>query len=293
MERLHRLSVATGRSYRGPIRIRKAGKKDRIVWSAASELRDVQQRILDRIIKRAHFPEYLRGGLSGRSYQGNARHHTHARILFGQDVSSFYDSISASRVAAIFQHVFHFPLDVAELLAALCCRNGQLVQGGVASTHLANLSLFRTEPNLENVLAASGIEYTRYIDDLHASTPHRLRPSQVTNVVRDMRGALEREGLLPKRSKQFVATASHPMRVHGLNVNGSVSSPAERRRQLRNEVFLLEKWAAMETWNSSLEQCYLRLCSRVGALAMTNAGDARRLKARLNGISRERLKNWL
>jgi hypothetical protein len=289
IERLYRLSVNTQRFYRGPIRLKKTGKKDRIVWAAIPELRDLHQRILDRIIKVAHFPGYLQGGLTGRSYLGNARYHTHAKILFGQDVSAFYDSISATRVAAIFKHVFHFPLIVAETLAALCCRNGQLVQGGVASTHLANLSLFRTEPGLEDAMAANGIKYTRLIDDLHASTPHRLTPTRVTEVVRELRGALEREGFMPKRSKQFVATAGDVMRVHGLNVNGIVSSPADRRRKLRNEVFLLERWAAMECWNAPLERCYLRICSRVGSLAQTNSGDARRLKVRLNGLCRYRL----
>jgi hypothetical protein len=138
-------------------------------------------------------------------------------------------------------------------------------------------------------LAGNGVRYTRFVDDLHASAPHRLTHAQITDVVREMRGALEREGFAPKRAKQFVATARDVMRVHGLNVNGIVSSPTERRRRLRNEVFLLERWAAMECWNTPLERCYLRLCSTVGALAQTNAGDARRLKMRLNGLSKYRL----
>jgi hypothetical protein len=289
IERLRRFSGENRRFYCGPIMLKRTGKKDRIVWAAIPELRDLQQRVLDRILKRGHFPDYLQGGLTGRGYQGNARRHTSAKILFGQDVSAFYDAISATRVTAIFLHVFHFPLVVAELLASLCCRNRQLVQGGVASTHLANLSLFRTEPSLEAVLAGNGVRYTRFVDDLHASAPHRLTHAQITDVVREMRGALEREGFAPKRAKQFVATARDVMRVHGLNVNGIVSSPTERRRRLRNEVFLLERWAAMECWNTPLERCYLRLCSTVGALAQTNAGDARRLKMRLNGLSKYRL----
>jgi hypothetical protein len=289
IERLHRFSGDNRRFYRGPILLKRPRKKDRVVWAAIPELRDLHQRILDRIIKRAHFPEYLQGGLTGRGYQENAGRHTNAKILFGQDISTFYDCISASRVTAVFQHVFRFPLPVATLLAALCCRNHQLVQGGVASTHLANLSLFRSEVGLEAVLAGNNIQYTRFVDDLHASTPHRLTPTQKTAVVREMRGALEREGFLPNRRKQFVATAGDVMRVHGLNVNGMISSPMERRWQLRNEVFLLERWAAIEAWNSPLEQCYLRLCSRVGALVRTNAGDARRLKIRLNHLSRYRL----
>jgi Reverse transcriptase (RNA-dependent DNA polymerase) len=285
-ERLRRLSVDTSRFYRGPITLKRAGRKDRIVWAAVPELRDVQQRISDRIIKRANFPEYLQGGLKGRSYQGNAHHHAGSKILFGQDVTSFYDSISTSRVESIFVYVFCFPPIVATLLANLCCRDDKLVQGSVASTHLANLSLFDAEPRLEAELRILGLRYTRYLDDLHSSSSHRLPASRVTQVVSAMRSSLERQGLAPKRSKQFVATAGNVMRVHGLNVNGIVSSPSRRRQKIRNEVFLLERWAGMESWNSPLERCYLRLCSQVGSLAPTNPGEARRLKSRLSEVSK-------
>jgi hypothetical protein len=265
------------------------GRKDREVYAALPDLRDLQQRILDRIIKHATFPDYLYGGIRGRSYISNAQYHANSTILFGQDVSSFFPSISVMRIESIFAHVFRFPRVVAALLARLCCRAGELAQGGVASTHLANLALYTHEPELEAKLRARGLRYSRFVDDLHVSASRRLRPPEVTEVVRAMRHSLERQGFTPKRKKQFVTTSGSVMRVHALNVNVSVSSPARRRQKIRNEVFLLEKWTVMQSWDSAMERCYLSLCSKVGHLAQLNAGDARRLKSRLNGVAAFRL----
>jgi Reverse transcriptase (RNA-dependent DNA polymerase) len=284
-ERLLRVSSQTTKRYRGPILVKKPGRKERVTWAALPDLRGIQQRVLDRIIKRAWFPSYLHGGLAGRSYIGNARFHARSKILFGQDIDSFYPSISAVKIEAIFVHVFHFPRDVAALLAAICCRNDELVQGGVASTHLANLALYKYEPILEARLRAHGLRYSRFVDDVHVSSSRRLARNQLTSVMSAMRSSLERAGFVPKRKKQFVVSADGAMRVHGLNVNETVSSPAKRRQQLRNEVFLLERWTAMQAWDRAIERCYLSLCSRIGHLAQMNSGEARRLKNRLNRVS--------
>jgi hypothetical protein len=284
-ERVLKVSSQQDKQYRGPILVKKAGRSDRETWAALPDLRSIQQRILDRIIKRVHFPEYLHGGLAGRSYIGNARLHSRAKILFGQDISAFYPSISLSKIEAIFVHVFRFPREVSALLAILCCRNGELVQGGVASTHLANLALYKHEPALEAKLRANGLRYTRFVDDVHVSSSRRVVGKKRTEVMSAMRSSLELAGFAPKRKKQFVVTGVGAMKIHGLHVNGTVSMPSKRRQQLRNEVFLLEKWTAMQPWNASMERCYLSLCSRIGHLVQMNAGEARRLKIRLDQVS--------
>jgi hypothetical protein len=71
--RLRRTAKRADRLYDGPIVIRRLGRGPRTVYSALPQLRDIQQRILDRILKRVRYPTYLLGGLSGRSYIDNAR----------------------------------------------------------------------------------------------------------------------------------------------------------------------------------------------------------------------------
>jgi hypothetical protein len=282
--KLVRTAAGADRLYRGPIFIRKAGRKPRPVFAALPMLRDIQQRILDRILRRADLPSYLMGGIPGRSYVGNANFHARAKVLCGQDVDSFYPSITTQRIQFIFRDVFHFPPDVAQLLAKLCTRRGVLVQGGVASTDLANLALYRTEPALDRWAERSGLRYSRFVDDVHVSSTRWLPPLVLTRVLRTMRGMLERDGFQPKRAKQFVASAAHAMRVHGLNVNAAASTPRQRRRHLRTEVFLLERWVDMQPWDGRVEQVFRRLSARVGQLKQLNPGDARRLQGRLRAL---------
>ena len=288
--RLTRVICCVDRLYLRRIWIRKPGRKPRPVFPASPELRDIQQRILDRVLKRVRPPPYLMGGIVGRSYVGNARRHAHATVLFGQDVEDFFPSISAQRVQFIFQDVLQFPPPVAQTLARLSTRKGQLVQGGVASTHIANLALYRTEPEFAERASKEGLRYTRFVDDVHVSSRHWIPPSVKTRLMGRMRSMLERQGYRPKRSKQFVAAQNGPMQVHRLNVNSSASSPRQCRQRLRNEVFLLERWADMEPWDSRLERAYLRVSARVGQLKQLNSGEWRRLRGRLKALESRRLR---
>src|SRR5690349_11736913 len=77
--RLRHTAKRADQLYEGPIVVCKPGRNPRIVYSASPQLRDIQQRILDRILKRVRYPDYLMGGLSGRSYIDNARRHTRSR----------------------------------------------------------------------------------------------------------------------------------------------------------------------------------------------------------------------
>ena len=72
---------------------------------------------------------------------------------------------------------------VAILLAKLCTRRGSLAQGAITSTYLANLALYREEPELYRKLSAIGASYTRFVDDMHASVRRRLEPATLTRVV--------------------------------------------------------------------------------------------------------------
>jgi len=143
---LIRIAEIRNRLYSPPKPIQKPGKKVRYVFSARHRLRHVQQRILDRLLRHVGLPDYLMGGVKGRNYQTSAAQHSRQTVLIGQDVDAFYPSISEAHVRFIFQDVLHCPPDVASLLAKLCTKEGCLVQGGVASTHIANLALYRTEP---------------------------------------------------------------------------------------------------------------------------------------------------
>jgi hypothetical protein len=282
---LEAIASTANRRYRGPIKIPKASGGHREIFDAHPTLKNLQRRILDRILRRATLPAYLLGGVKGHSYIENAARHAGSKVILGEDIDSFYPSVTVSKVRLVFQHVFRFPPVVAEMLARLCTRNGVLVQGAVTSTDLANLVLYRTEPALEAAAQNRGLRYSRFVDDMHISSERAIPAEEVQQLLTSMRSVLEREGFKPKRKKQFVATAANVMRVHGLNVNSTPSAPRQVRRRLRTEFYLFEKRVATQPWDAELELCFMSISSRVGHLKQTNQGDAHRLKLRLQQMS--------
>ena len=94
---LLRVRASANNSYRLQKRPKKNGGV-RITYSVAKPLKLVQTRILHRILREVELPTYLLGGLPGKDYLANVQHHCGAKILFGEDVSSFYPSIKTSHV---------------------------------------------------------------------------------------------------------------------------------------------------------------------------------------------------
>lgn len=276
--------------YSEPIPKLKPDGTYRYVFAALGRLKEVHQRINKRILTHVNYPDYLMGGLPKRSHVMNARRHERSTILIGEDISAFYPSIKLAHVTLTFQRLLNFPPDVAGLLAKLCVREGCLVQGGAPSSYIANLALYSTEVQLVEELRKLGIEYTRFIDDCYASSKARLPKTTIARVVNQMRAMIERNGLEPKRSKQFVASQRSRMQVNKLNVNSGVSLPRERRARLRSELHKLEVAARSRPWDDDLNRQYCRVSALTGQFKATNPGAAAPLRERIAKIGALKLR---
>jgi hypothetical protein len=286
VEELRNLARQADDLYRGPIPQEKRDGKIRLTYDALPPLKRVHEKIQTELLQQIQFPPYLMGGLQDpdrtRGYIKNAQNHAGARLLVGEDVEDFFPSVKIERVRSIFQHVFHFPEPVSTLLAKICTRRGALAQGAKTSTYLANLALYREEPELHRELSAIGASYTRFVDDMHASARRRLDASTRTRLVTLMRGTLERAGLRPKRKKQFVASAGSAMQVHRLNVANAASKDQKYRRNLRAAVHNLEWMARRNEFTAEFDTLLRRAAGRAEGIVSLNPADAYRLKFRLS-----------
>lgn len=283
---LLRLAASADRLYRGPIRRPKKGGGYRETFDALPALKSLHKKIHDRILTSITFPHYLMGGLRdperSRGYIRNARRHAGARLLIGEDAENFFPSVTSARIAAAFRHICRFPPPVAALLAKLCTRHGVLAQGAITSPYLANLALYREEPELHKRLHEQGIEYTRFIDDMNASIKQHLSARNRTEIVRMMRGTLEKAGLKPKRKKQVIAGSGSRMMVNNLNVDRAyVSRDRHYRHNLRAAVHQLEVAARQGTFDTSLEKAFHSAATRVAGLRDLNPREADKLQCRL------------
>jgi hypothetical protein len=289
---LQEIAASADQFYYLADRIPKSDGTVREVYGARDPLRTVQKKILDRMLRHVHYPAYLMGGIRDleqpRDYIRNAGLHAGRGTLIQEDVSAFYPSTTRMRVANVFRGLLHLPPDVADCLALLCTRNGELAQGASPSTYLANLVLWEREPQLEAQLRGRGIRYTRYIDDINVSSRRLLPTAERTAIVQSIYLMLRSYGYTPKRTKQSISSTGTPMKLHGLSVHsGSPILPRPERRRIRAAVFEFEQQATVSpcdprTWTSGLS-----VRSRLVIWRRLNHSQAAPLLDRVNALMNE------
>ncbi len=237
------LRWAIGRAdalYRPMKPITKPDGSVRQTYDPAAPLKDIQRRINRNIFSRVEFPTYLQGGIRDRNNPrhciANAKLHSGATIVINEDISSFFPSITKQQVRDIWQNLFHFPPEIAEALTILTTYQGILPQGAPTSSYLANLVLWKHEPDLVTELNSKEIRYSRYVDDITLSSAHFLDNRQKAGAIRRVRRLCAANGFGVKRSKQRLEPSRQPMRVNNLLVNHGVTLPKEERARIRAAV---------------------------------------------------------
>ncbi|MDO9480728.1 MAG: reverse transcriptase domain-containing protein [Hydrogenophaga sp.] len=256
----------------------------RQTFDALGLLKEIHRRIKGRFFERVIFPDYLHGSLKGCDYVTNASLHTNKQILICEDVQSFFPSVKAERVEDVWCGFFGFAPDVARLLTKLTTKDGALPQGAISSSYLANLVLWRDEPILQAKLAAQGITYSRYVDDMAMSSPTHLPKSTQTQVIAQVYGMLRKNGLSAKRRKHEIFSASEPMIATKLVVNRKPSLDQKKRSQVRAQVRQLEVARADGGDVDAIRLLANKAAQRVGQLGRFHPREAEQLKARIRFV---------
>lgn len=153
-------------------------------------LKNVQRRILDRLLYRIPISNAAHGFIQGRSIVTNASYHLkNAQSIFNLDLKGAFPSVKAARVKHLLvrylkiplkhlgEQVQHSVLDkVIEILVKLTTYNDGLPQGSPASGYLLNVACITLDKNLLRLLQqhSSSYRYTRYADDMTISAPGEL-----------------------------------------------------------------------------------------------------------------------
>ncbi len=236
-------------------------KKDgtpRPTHDAHPALKDIHEKIKNRLLKKVSFPRYLLGGIADPDYprtpEAHARVHTYSKIIISEDIQDFYPSTSRDLVYKIWKYLFHFSPQIAELLTQLTTYEGCLPQGWKASGYLANLAFWEREPKFVDWLESQGYAYSRFADDVDVSSTSRMDNAAKTAIISELYRMLRACGYNPKRTKHKIMTSGHQMEVTGINVNRErLSLPKSYRKAVRAKVFGLEKKSAHQ--RSTKEYC--------------------------------------
>lgn len=280
------IAADADRLYRLAKPIVKADGSMRQPFDALPPLKAIHRRLKTRLLESVVYPAYLTGSLVGRDYRVNADLHKAGKIVICEDISNFFPSVKAAAVRDIWQGLFNFPPDVAELLTKLCTKDGALPQGAIPSSYLANLVLWRLEPELQARFAAIGLVYSRYVDDIAVSSKRHLSRPEQTQVISAIYGMLAKVHLKAKRRKHETFTASQRMVTTKLVVNKRPTLPKEKRAAIRAAVHRVELLSKSGVLDAEGRRLLSSVAVQVGQLGRFHAGPALQLKGRLAAVRR-------
>lgn len=257
---------------------------NRQTFDAIGPLKQIHRLLKQTFFRKVHFPPYLQGSVKDCDYVSNATLHQGKQMLICEDVKSFFPSVKAEFVKDVWCGFFGFSPEVSELLTLLTTKDGQLPQGAITSSYLANLVMWRREPLLHAKLAEKGITYSRYVDDMCMSSKGYLDKETQTWVIAQVYGLLSSHGLRAGRNKHEIFSASKPMIATKLIVNQKPSLPQEKRSRIRAQVKHLEIALEKNLPPDELRALANKASNLVGQLGRFHPTEADLLRKRIKKV---------
>jgi RNA-directed DNA polymerase len=238
--------------------IPKSGGGERVICAPKPQLKWVQRRIYELILKPIPIHDAAHGFVDDRSILTNAQAHTAAKVVVKFDLRDFFPTIHYYRLLGLFASLgysvgdakFRSELDsrsIAPVLARLCCYTpdpkawgtAHMPQGAPTSPALSNIICRGLDHRLSGLAAKIGAVYTRYADDLTIS--FRSEPPNLGRMRWWVDQICHQEGFLIHHEKYRVVRQSQRQLVTGLVVNDAARIPREDRRRFRAIVHNCQK----------------------------------------------------
>lgn len=147
-------------------KINPSKKRPRIIDNPGKELKIIQTKINNELLKSVTFPNYLCGGVPGKSVLDNVLMHVGAPVLVTVDIKSFFRRITNHQVYHVWRNVLDCSTKIAALLTQLTTFERHLPQGAPTSSLIANLVMFSIDGPIREDCARRGVVYSTWVDDL-------------------------------------------------------------------------------------------------------------------------------
>ena len=155
--------MGSGDTLRYSYNKRKSATKTRKISPSLLELKDIQNRLKDRVFSNVTFPWHIVGSTKKRDGVLNARLHSGLLHHFKTDVSSFFDYVTYRDVNVALLGL-GFSKQIAESITKLVTYKGHVPQGASTSAFIANLVGLKIDKKIVEICSGRDIIYTRYVD---------------------------------------------------------------------------------------------------------------------------------
>ena len=160
----------------------KGSGKYRVIFPSINMLRDIHNRLCDRVFSNVMFPYYVTGSVSKRSGVLNAKFHSGKLYHFQTDISGYFDYINYKVVNKALIDI-GFSTKIAEIITKLTTYRGHIPQGAPCSSFLSNLIGLPIDEKILQICKPLNITYSRYVDDLTFSSTSCFK-SETQKIIR-------------------------------------------------------------------------------------------------------------
>ncbi|MGD1063932.1 MAG: retron St85 family RNA-directed DNA polymerase [Terracidiphilus sp.] len=235
---VYQTARTAGRRYR-PIELRIPGKKPRLVYQPATELRLIQRWCADQIFAQLPVHKSCFSYIKGKNIRAHAEMHRRNNFLSRIDIRRFFPSLTRLNVEDLLNRNLALlklkSAEEANLLSLLATRMGELVIGAPSSPVLSNALMYDFDEEWSARCEGRGIAYTRYADDIYVSTnePNLLSPL-ITDLKRNL---TSRPGFSfeVNHEKDVFTSRKRLRRVTGITLTpeGNTSIGRKRKRAIK------------------------------------------------------------
>ncbi|MFM7599972.1 MAG: reverse transcriptase domain-containing protein [Pseudanabaena sp.] len=234
----------------------------RSISAPKTSLKIIQQK-LNQVFISVYQPKPSTHGFAvEKSIVTNAKQHLRQKYVLNLDLKDFFPSINFGRVRGLLMSPpYSCTMEVATVLAQICCHDNQLPQGAPTSPIISNMICAKLDSQLQRLAKKYQCIYTRYADDITFSTsrskfpPHLIwfsKEAEKSVLGDELKTIIEENGFLVNESKVRLQTRYKRQEVTGITVNEKLNVKRKYIRQIRAVLHAWEKYglsnAESEFW---------------------------------------------
>lgn len=256
------------------------GGKERIIDNPVGLLKEIQNRIHERILSTIPLPDFVIGGVRGKKPYEHPQRHINKPVVVTLDVKDCFPNITNRQVFDIWHRQLKCSPEVARLATRLTTSKGHLPLGAPTSNCLSNLALQPCLTDVIKIAATFGFlpdSIGQYIDDLAFSGP-TLPEGFIPLIVKEF----SRHGFKINRNKIRIMRSNEPQVVTKKIVNKKVSIPKAKRNKVRAALHNLKN---MDPENPLYRKQYRSLKGRINNLKDFHPDLAKRMRVEFDKMT--------
>jgi len=232
---IKRAALSTPNFYK-KYQAKKKNGKMRDLAEPLPSLKEIQHWILENILYKLEVSKFAKAYIPKKTIKEHFIFHKGQEIVLTMDLKNFFGSVNLGTVEQVFIHAGYSKL-ISNLLAKLCTLNQVLPQGAPTSPCLSNIIFFNLDKQISKYCINRKIWYTRYADDMTFSGDF-----DTDELIEFIKNTVESQDLNINEEKTLIMKRNQPQIVCGIIVNDKIQVPKEKRNELRQAVYYIEKY---------------------------------------------------